>query len=149
MMFSGWMKLGIRALDGVLPGPVRDSLDFYFAIKAFKMGISEDMMRALSGVIPWTEFIAGALVLVGLWTRSAALLIGLMMIGFIGGIASLLIRGIEADCPCFGSIKLFCGAQIGACHLVRNTIILIASIVLVRVGGGLLSLDRAFRPRSA
>lgn len=148
MLFSGWMKLGIRTFDGVLPGPVRDSLDFYFAINAFKMGLPQEVMRAMSGIIPWAEFLAGLLVLIGLWTRAASMLIGLMMVAFILGIASVMLRGIEADCPCFGSIKLFCGAKLGSCHLIRNTIILAVSLLLMRTGGGLLAFDSLFAKRT-
>jgi uncharacterized membrane protein YphA (DoxX/SURF4 family) len=148
MMFSGWMKLGFRFLDGALPAPVRDQLDFYFAINGFKMGLHPELTRALSGAIPWAELMAGLLLVVGLWARPAAVVIGAMMLGFMGGIASVIIRGLDAKCPCFGSIKLFCGAEIGACHLVRNSILLAMSLYIVAVGPGPLSIDRLLKRRA-
>ena len=56
-------------------------------------------------VLPWVEVISGGLVIVGLFKRSSALLISLMLAGFIGLVALALARGIDTSCGCFGSLS--------------------------------------------
>lgn len=140
MVFSGWMKLGISDL-GFIP-KMLSPLDFAYSIKAFKLGFSEDQIILLAFIIPWMELIAGLCVLLGAWTRSAALLIAMLMLAFMGGIASLMIRNLDVNCPCFGAIKMFCTGPLGACHLIRNTGFTLAAAFLVVFGSGPVAIDR-------
>lgn len=52
--------------------------------------------------MPALEILLGLLLLVGLFTRWAALITGLLMVGFIAGIISVWARGYSIDCGCFG-----------------------------------------------
>lgn len=52
--------------------------------------------------LPALEILLAILLLVGLFTRWAALGAGLLMTAFIVGIASVWIRGYSIDCGCFG-----------------------------------------------
>jgi hypothetical protein len=99
----------------------------------------------LAHVVPWMEFRAG------LFTRGAALVVSLLMVGFIAGIASLLMRGLtDVNCPCFGSLGLFCGKRpLGVCHLFRNTGFMAAALIILAMGPGGLALDCLFRRRKA
>ncbi|MEZ5186855.1 MAG: MauE/DoxX family redox-associated membrane protein [Candidatus Nanopelagicales bacterium] len=56
----------------------------------------------LGWALPTVEILLAILLLVGLFTRWAALASGLLMLGFIAGIASVWIRGYSIDCGCFG-----------------------------------------------
>jgi uncharacterized membrane protein YphA (DoxX/SURF4 family) len=56
----------------------------------------------LSLGLPLLEVILAVLLLAGLFTRIAALVTALLMLGFIVGIASVWIRGYSIDCGCFG-----------------------------------------------
>ncbi|MFN7614125.1 MAG: MauE/DoxX family redox-associated membrane protein [Phycisphaerae bacterium] len=105
----------------------------------------------LAHVVPWMEFLAGLFLLLGLFTRGAALVVSLLMVGFIAGIASLLMRGLtDVNCPCFGSLGLFCGKRpMGVCHLFRNTGFMAAALVILAMGPGGLALDCLFRRRKA
>lgn len=53
-------------------------------------------------LLPIVELILGVLLLLGLFTRPAAALSGLIMIGFVAGIAQAWARGLAIDCGCFG-----------------------------------------------
>ena len=53
-------------------------------------------------LLPIVELILGLLLLLGLFTRPAAVLTGLIMIVFIAGIAQAWARGLAIDCGCFG-----------------------------------------------
>ena len=56
----------------------------------------------LGWALPALEILLAVLLLVGLFTRWAALVSGLLMVAFIIGIASVWIRGYSIDCGCFG-----------------------------------------------
>ena len=56
----------------------------------------------LGWLLPGVEVLLGLLLLVGLFTRWAALGTALLMTAFIVGISSVWIRGYSIDCGCFG-----------------------------------------------
>ncbi|MGQ0628855.1 MAG: DoxX family protein [Phycisphaerales bacterium] len=145
LMFSGWVKLGIADF-GVLP--VLSPLDFAYSIKGFKMGLPDGLVEVMAFAIPWGEFIIGAFILLGLWTRAAAALSMIMMVSFTAGILSVIARGLDVNCPCFGAIKLFCSGAIGPCHVVRNSGFFLAGLFIALIGPGFLSLDGVCGARS-
>lgn len=52
--------------------------------------------------LPVVELVLGLLLLAGLLTRPVAVANGLLMLVFIGGVASAWARGLSIDCGCFG-----------------------------------------------
>jgi len=80
-------------------------------------------------VLPWVEALAGALLLLGIWRREAALVVALLLLTFLGAVGSALYRGIDVEnCGCFtvsgrgrragaGLIAGDLGLLIGACLL--------------------------------
>ncbi len=54
-------------------------------------------------VLPWVELAAGLMLVVGLRTRAAALLVNGMMVMFIVALAVALGRGLDMGCGCFAS----------------------------------------------
>jgi len=71
------------------------------AIMAYRV-FPVEWTSALGWALPTLEILLAGLLLVGLFTRWAALLTGLLMAAFIVGIASVWIRGYSIDCGCFG-----------------------------------------------
>lgn len=57
---------------------------------------------ALAAMLPYVELLAGLLLLVNVRIRSAALLTILLNGVFIAALFSVLIRGLNIDCGCFG-----------------------------------------------
>jgi uncharacterized membrane protein YphA (DoxX/SURF4 family) len=56
----------------------------------------------LSVTLPWLELVTGALLIVGLWRREAALVAGAMLVTFIVAVSWALAQGIDiANCGCF------------------------------------------------
>ena len=54
-------------------------------------------------VMPWTELLAGILLLLGLRVRAAALLVCAMMVLFMIALAWALHLGLDMSCGCFAS----------------------------------------------
>lgn len=117
---------------------------FAEAIKAFKVVdhiALGHLIATAAFVIPWVELIAGAALVLGLWSRAAALTIALALAAFIAGLVSVIARGIDASCACFGNLNLFCPSAVGACQVIRNAVMLIPAAYLVWRGGGRIALD--------
>lgn len=71
------------------------------AILAYRI-FPPEWSQFLGWVLPAVEILLAILLLIGLFTRWAALVCGLLMTAFIAGIASVWIRGYSIDCGCFG-----------------------------------------------
>ena len=115
----------------------------YHSVKAFDFGLSVPVLQVLAWVVPWAELLTGLLLVLGLWARGAAVVVMLMMGAFMAGIASVMWRGMDVKCGCFGALKLFCGDQpMGWCHLIRNAVMGGAGLLVLVMGPGVPSLDR-------
>lgn len=72
-------------------------------IAAFRLPLlTPQVIAPLSIAIPCLEVLLGAYLVLGLFTRVAAIVAVLEFLLFAGAIASLVIRGIPAACGCFG-----------------------------------------------
>ena len=86
---AGWPKL----LDA--EGTVR-------SVRAFQI-LPEALVRPFAYGLPMLELVLALLLLVGLATRLAGAATAVLMLVFLGGIASAWARGLAIDCGCFGS----------------------------------------------
>lgn len=90
---------GIFFLAGLAKIP--DPASFLLTMRGFR--IFPDLLERFFAVyIPWLELILGLCLLTGLLYRAAALLFALLISGFTVAILSVMARGIEIDCGCFG-----------------------------------------------
>lgn len=58
-------------------------------------------LNVLALVMPWVEMLAGLALIFGIWRRSAATVIGAMLVAFIIAIGINLARGHAVNCGCF------------------------------------------------
>lgn len=124
---------------------LQDPQSFAFAIKGFKVFdpvANGPVIVTAAFTIPWVELVAGVALILGLWTRAAALTLALALLAFIGGLLSVIARKLDASCSCFGNLNLFCGHAVGWCQVIRNVIMLVPAVYLVWRGGGLAAIDR-------
>ena len=63
--------------------------------------IPEMFSNILALILPWMELLCGLFLLLGICTRSSALLIASMLIVFIVAISLAMIRGLNIDCGCY------------------------------------------------
>lgn len=88
-----WFWAGIVKL--VEPNGARDAIVAYRVFPPSWVGF-------LGWALPAVEILLAVLLLLGLFTRLAAIGTALLMLGFIVGISSVWIRGYSIDCGCFG-----------------------------------------------
>jgi putative oxidoreductase len=104
-----WLLLLFRIIVGgvfIWAGALKvaDPLGFAQSIKNYQV-VSPAPAFLIAIVLPWAEVLSGAFLIIGVFKRSSALLISLLLIGFIGLVALALARGIDTSCGCFGSLS--------------------------------------------
>ena len=80
------------------------------AVRAYRI-LPEALVKPFGYGLPFLEVALALLLLVGLGTRIAALVSGVLLLVYIGSIASVWARGISIDCGCFGG-----GGAVSASH---------------------------------
>ena len=90
---------GIFLLSGL--AKIADPIAFLFSVRQFRL-LPGPLEAWLALVVPWLEFLLGLLLLSGLLYRTAALLIAALNVFFAFAILTIVARGIEIDCGCFG-----------------------------------------------
>lgn len=83
---------------------LRDTRKFHLAVLEYKM-LPDKLGRAYAWVALRLELLCGVLFLTGAALRVAALLMSLLMVSFLIGVVTNLIRGRVIDCHCFGTTK--------------------------------------------
>lgn len=93
---------GVFAWAGVLK--IVDPLGFAQSIKNYQV-VPPGLAFLIAVVLPWVEVLSGAFLISGVFNRSSALLLSLLLVGFIGLVGLALARGIDTSCGCFGSLS--------------------------------------------
>ena len=71
------------------------------AVAAYKL-LPTNVAHLFGYALPWLEVAIAILLLIGIMVRPAAIAGGLIMVIFVGAIASAWARGLIIDCGCFG-----------------------------------------------
>ncbi len=124
------------------------------AVNAFKFEVAgrplpEHLAHLAAFALPWAELIAGVCLIVGLWTRAAAATILVLLGLFTFLIVSALSRGLDVKCSCFGKVEFPCTGGIGTCHIVRNSVLILWTLIVLGFGAGAASIDRSAARRAA
>jgi uncharacterized membrane protein YphA (DoxX/SURF4 family) len=94
----------------------------------------------LAVILPWVEALVGALLIAGLWTREAALVVAGLLLTFNLAAVSVIARGIDVEnCGCTAVKAEPAGRSpfrgVGWFLLTRNTALLAAALTLAFVSG--------------
>jgi uncharacterized membrane protein YphA (DoxX/SURF4 family) len=76
---------------------------FAQAIAGYKVLTSPVLIKLTAVILPWVELLAGLMLLGRLWDRGANAVLSGLLVMFIVLIFSVIVRGIDTDCGCFGS----------------------------------------------
>lgn len=137
-----WIWAGLLKL----PHPDQSVL----AVRAYQL-LPGDSADPVGHLLPVLEVVVGVCLVLGVLTRGAAVVSGLLFVAFVVGIASVWARGISIDCGCFGGGGYDPDA---ASHypweIARDTGLLALSAFLAWQGRTRLALDNLlFPPRPA
>lgn len=103
---------------------------------------ADHLTKLAAYAVPWIEAVCGLSLVLGLWARSAALVLTLLLAGFIAMIASTIYRDLNVSCSCFGKFEFPCSGPVGWCHIARNGVLLALALLVVWRGPGSLAIDR-------
>jgi len=109
MTRNRWLLLLFRIIVGgvfIWAGALKiaDPLGFAQSIENYQV-VPHSLAFLIAVVLPWVEVLSGAFIIIGVFKSSSALLISLLLAGFIGLVALALVRGIDTSCGCFGSFS--------------------------------------------
>ncbi len=148
-LFAAWIKLFSKPLtDSIIESPVQAFAESIKAFKIIPVDGGEHVIKVLAFGIPWGEAICGVLLILGLWTRAAATLLALQLLVFTAAILSVIFRGMEVECGCFGEYDWPCSGGMGWCHVARDVVLLAMALVVAWRGSGVLGLDHPMETRS-
>lgn len=91
--------LGVLFVAAALPKVV-DPPSFAHMVYNYRI-VPGPLVNLMALVLPWFELLAGLGLVLGIWRRTAALWIGVLLAVFIGAISFNLARGNAIDCGCF------------------------------------------------
>lgn len=118
------------------------------AVRAYQL-LPHGLDAVVGYTLPVAELLLAIALVLGIGTRLAAVLSGILMIAFIAGVASAWARGLTIDCGCFGG-----GGEVAADEtaypqeILRDVGLLAVAAFLAYVGPGRYALSTRFRRRS-
>jgi uncharacterized membrane protein YphA (DoxX/SURF4 family) len=128
------------------------------ATGALKVGHAPDLAAAIAGfrllpagavgplalALPFFELLLGAYLVIGLFTRTAAIVAAVQFVIYAGAIASAVIRHIPANCGCFGPHDT---AVADWPHVAFDLALALVSAFIAYRAPGILAVDRRLRPQ--
>ena len=121
---------------------ISDPVRFIFTLRQFNL-FSEAVIPFMALYLPWLEFILGLFLILGLLYRASAFLLACLNTMFAIAILTVVVRGMEIDCGCFGMFADVSetpdSAYIKA--IIRNVIFIGISVYIFIVKKTLFSLE--------
>jgi len=92
---------GIFLISGL--AKISDPVRFLLTLREFRL-FPESIVPFTAVFLPWLEFFLGLSVVLGVLYRTSALMLAGLNILFIIALGSVIVRGFEVDCGCFGLV---------------------------------------------
>ncbi|MEO8377815.1 MAG: MauE/DoxX family redox-associated membrane protein [Candidatus Sumerlaeota bacterium] len=134
LLLAGAMKLGIFGGGQQM---TQAPLVFALSLQSFKL-VPNALVPMISYFVPWCEVIAGGALLLGIWPRASAAIVSGLLFVFTVALASILIRGLNVDCGCFGG--LFGETKVTWTSILRNAVLTACAVAVAIRGGGAFAL---------
>lgn len=115
---------------------ISDPAAFSDAISNYKL-LPLHFVNIFAIILPWTELVAGILLLFGILVRENSFIISSLIIIFLIAIGISLIRGLNIDCGCFGTSA---GSEIGLLKLGENLFLVVLGFILMKYNSDYLTI---------
>ena len=92
--------------------------------------LPEILIYAAAVMLPWVEMVSGLFLVAGIFKRTAAVVLSLLLLVFGIAISINLIRGLKFDCGCFSTITTVSGSD-PATLLIRDMLFLIPGLIII------------------
>ena len=107
---SEWLTVRVQfvlAAFFVVAGVAKivDPPGFAHEIHNYKM-MPGALVNAMALILPWIEVVTGVALFLGIARRTAAKVLGILLLVFIAALGVNLARGHPVDCGCFGTSKV-------------------------------------------
>jgi uncharacterized membrane protein YphA (DoxX/SURF4 family) len=146
ILSSDLLSLAFRLIVGVVfvyaslykivePEQFAKSITYYKAMPV-------SLINLMAVILPWLELITGILLIVGVFSRSNAFIIAVMLLIFIVAISQALLRDIDISCGCFRPEG---GERIGLGLLTRDIVWFFMCLHIMRFDSRRFSILRFFR----
>ena len=151
MIASQWLLLGARVYLGLVF--VIASWHKIMAPEIFALDVATYQLLPLWSIngfaliLPWVELLAGAMLILGLRVRAAALLVLCMMLSFTLALLWALHLGLDMACGCFASQAATTDDPLSWHTLVRDLVWFSLALYVLTLDQAPLGLDRIFLNR--
>ena len=130
-----WLAIVWAARLGVAITFVVAAVPKVIELEAFALDIRnyqvfpEWSLYLLAAIVPMFELVGAAAIVSGRerWVRSGALVLGSLTAAFVALVASVIVRGIDLQCGCFGQDAA--ASSVGVPTLVRDVVLLAAIMI--------------------
>ena len=113
-----------------------DADSFSQSVYIYKL-LPDVTVNIIAVVLPWIELCTGLLLLFGISVKENSFLLTGMLMIFIFAIAISLLRGLNIECGCFGTVN---GAKVGISKIIENIGLVIIGLILIKFDSDFLSL---------
>jgi len=116
---------GFYVLAGALkvPNPGK----FAEAVANYRL-LPHEAVNLAAITLPWIEIVAGLFLIFGVWRLASAWLINGLTLMFIGAITSAVVRGLNVECGCFGTVG---GRKVGLTAIAEDVVLLAVGLWLI------------------
>ncbi len=138
---------GIFLVSGL--AKISDPYRFILTMREFRL-FPEVIVPFTAVYLPWLEFVVGLFILLGLMHRSSALILLCLNMIFTAAIVSVMVRGIDVDCGCFGLLADMLGMPDMADYkaVVRNIVFILMNVQIMTARKSALSLEGYLRRKA-
>ena len=96
--------------------------------------LPEFAINIIAIILPWIELITGVLLLIGVETNNSSAIILTMLSVFTVAVLIAIIRGLNIDCGCFGTLM---AEKVGFRKISENMFFILLCLALIIKGGGI------------
>lgn len=100
-----------------------------------------NVINLLALFVPWLELLAGVLLIIGFWEKSATVIVTGLLFVFVVALSVALTRGVNIECGCFSTTSRAKSPVID--RIVLDLVMLLGCGLILRAKRSFLALDRS------